>query len=255
MKLEQIAVQLYTLRDFCKTPDAIATSLEKVAAIGYKAVQASGLGPIAEEELVRLCSANGLSLCATHEGSDLILNEPEAIVTRLKKLNCKHTAYPYPGGIDFASIESVNGLINKLNKAGKVLADAGLTLSYHNHHHEFRKINGKIILEKIYAESDPRYLKAELDTYWVQFGGGDPVAWCAAMKGRLPLLHLKDYRINENNEPKFAEIGQGNLNWPAIIATAEASGCEWFIVEQDQTPGDPFDSLKISFDYLRTLVS
>lgn len=255
MKLEQIAVQLYTLRDYCKTPEAIASSLKKVATIGYKAVQASGLGPISEEELVRLCSANGLALCATHEGSDRILNEPEAIVTRLKKLNCKHTAYPYPSGVDFSSLESVNALISKLNAAGKVLADAGLTLSYHNHQHEFRKINGKTILEKIYAETDPRYVKAELDTYWVQYGGGDSVAWCAAMKGRMPLIHLKDYKVNENNEPKFAEIGQGNLNWPAIIATAEASGCEWFIVEQDQTPGDPFESLKISFDYLRTLVS
>lgn len=255
MKLEQVAVQLYTLRDHCKTPEAVANSLEKVAAIGYKAVQASGLAPMPEEDLVRLCSANGLMLCATHEGSDQILNEPDAVATRLHKLGCKHTAYPYPGGIDFTSPESVNGLIQKLNHAGKVLADAGLTLSYHNHQHEFRKLNGQVILEKIYAETDPRYLLAELDTYWVQYGGGDPIAWCASMKGRMPLLHLKDYRINAANSPEFAEIGHGTLNWPAIIATAEAGGCEWFIVEQDQTPGDPFDSLKMSFEYLRTLAS
>ncbi len=70
-------------------------------------------------------------------------------------------------------------------------------------------------------------------------------------KGRLPLLHMKDYMVNDENAPQFAEIGVGNLPWPQIIAAAEESGCEWFIVEQDTCPGDPFDSLQISFDYIR----
>ena len=46
------------------------------------------------------------------------------------------------------------------------------------------------------------------------------------------------------------EIGSGNLDWPRLIPAAEKSGCQWFIVEQDTCPGDPFDSLKSSFDHL-----
>lgn len=251
MKIQQVAAQLYTLRNFCKTPEDIAASLSKVAAIGYRAVQASGLGPIEESELVRLCQKNGLTLCATHEGGAQILEQPEKVVERLRKLGCKYTAYPFPGGIDFASEESVAGLIARLDRAGRVLADAGQVLCYHNHHHEFRRLNGRVLLERIYAETNPRYVQGEIDTYWVQYGGGDPVAWCQRLANRLPLLHLKDFRINRESAIEFAEIGHGNLNFPAIVAAAEAAGCEWFIVEQDTCPGDPFDSLRLSFEYIQ----
>jgi len=63
---------------------------------------------------------------------------------------------------------------------------------------------------------------------------------------------MKDFAITPDNKIAFAEIGQGNLDWPRIVAAAEASGCEWFIVEQDVCPGDPFDSLRQSFEYIRT---
>jgi hypothetical protein len=36
------------------------------------------------------------------------------------------------------------------------------------------------------------------------------------------------------------------------VAAAERVGCEWFIVEQDVTPGDPFDSLERSFRYVQS---
>jgi len=93
-----------------------------------------------------------------------------------------------------------------------------------------------------------------MDTYWVQFGGGDPVGWCRCLAGRLPILHLKDYRVNEESEVEFCEVGYGNLNFPEILKQAEKSGCQWFAVEQDTCPGDPFESIAKSFDYLQTLV-
>ncbi len=247
MKIEQVAVQLYTLRDFCKTPEDIAKSFEKVAAMGYKAVQASALGPIEPDALLKIAADNGLTICATHEASDLIRTEPEKVVEKLAALNCKYTAYPYPSGVDFGSEESVKSLIDDLGKATEVLKAAGQVLTYHNHHVEFRKMGGKTIMDIIY-DSIP--IDGEIDTYWVQYGGADPVAWCKKLKGRLPLLHLKDFKINEKNEIDMAEVGNGNLDFAGIIKEGEASGCEWFIVEQDRTPGDPFDSLKMSFDYI-----
>lgn len=250
MKLQQVAAQLFTLRDYLKTPADFAASMKKVRAIGYPAVQLSGLGPIPEEEIVRVCAGEGLTICATHEGTAAILDTPQAIVAKLKKLGCKHTAIPSPGGAKLETLNDVKAFAARINAAGKVLADAGLTLSYHNHHMEFRRMAGKPVLEHIYNLTDPRYLKGEPDTYWVQVGGGDPVAWCKKLKGRLPLLHMKDYAIDAENNPVFAEIGNGNLNWKKIIAAAEKSGCEWFIVEQDTCPGDPFDSLKRSFEYI-----
>lgn len=251
MKLSQLAAQLYTVRDFCKTPTDIAVTLKKISAIGYPAVQASGLGPIDAAELVALARDAGLVICATHEPGDMILNRPQEVVARLQKLGCRHTAYPFPAGIVLESYEDVLAFAARLDAAGKVLHEAGLTLSYHNHHLEFRRVGDALILETLYRETDPRYLQAEIDTYWVQYGGADPVAWCQRMDRRLPLLHLKDFAINKEGQIVFAEIGAGNLFWPLIIEAADKSGCEWFIVEQDICPGDPFESLQTSFNFIR----
>jgi len=251
VNIDQVALQLYTLRDSLKTPSDIAAALRRVREIGYRAVQVSGLGPIEPGELREMLDGEGLTLCATHESADEILDAPERVVERLRALGCDLTAYPYPRGVDFGSEGSVQELIQKLDHAGKVLAQAGMTLCYHNHQHEFRRLGDRLILERIYGETDPRHLQGEIDTYWVQYGGGDPVAWCEKLSGRLPILHLKDYQVGVDNQPTFAEIGRGNLDFKAIVAAAEASGCRWFAVEQDTCEGDPFDSVRESFEYIR----
>lgn len=252
MKLNQVAAQLYTCRDLLKTPAEIAKTLRRVREAGYTAVQISGMGPIAEEELNAILDGEGLTCCATHENGAVILNETQKVIERLQKLRCSYTAYPFPAGIDFASEESVSTLIAQLDAAGAALAAAGMTLCYHNHQHEFRKLGGRTILDRIYNETHPRHVQGEPDTYWIQFGGGNPVEWCEKLTGRLPLIHLKDYSITAENVPTYCEIGSGNLNFAEIIAAAEKSGCQWYIVEQDECPGDPVDSLRQSLDFIKT---
>jgi sugar phosphate isomerase/epimerase len=251
MKLHQVAAQLYTCRDLLKTPADIASTLRRLREVGYTAVQVSGMGPIAEEELNAILDGEGLVCCATHEPADRILNETPQVIERLQKLRCAYTAYPFPAGVDLSSGESVDALIAKLDAAGAAMAAAGITLCYHNHNQEFRKLGGKTILDRIYDQTDPKHLQGEPDTYWVHFGGGENVEWCEKLAGRLPLIHLKDYETNEENKPALCEIGKGNLNFKRIIAAAEKSGCKWFIVEQDTCPGDPVDSLKQSFEYIK----
>jgi len=252
MNANQVALQLYTLRDYMKTREDVAFTLKRVVSIGYPAIQISGMpeGLYTEAEMVELCRELGLVICATHEPSDRVLAHPEQVVERLRGLDCAYTAYPFPRDIDFGSEQSVANLIKGLHASGKTLADAGQVLTYHNHHHEFRKLNGRLILERLYDETDPRYVQGELDTYWVQFGGGDPVDWCRRLKNRLPLLHLKDYKINDDAKVTYAPIGEGNLHWPAIIEAAEEAGCLWYIVEQDTCEGDVFDSVARSLDFI-----
>ncbi|MDQ8188379.1 sugar phosphate isomerase/epimerase [Pelagicoccus sp. SDUM812002] len=253
-KLEQFGVILYTLRDFVKTREDALATFDKVSEIGYKSVQVSGLSAdlFSEEELVDTLGERGLSICATHESGDEILHQTEKVIDRLKKLGTRYTAYPFPAGIDFSNEESMDGLITGLNEAGRKMADAGLVLCYHNHHHEFQLSRGKTILQRIYEETDPRFLQAEIDTFWVQRGGGSPVGWLRSLKGRSPLLHMKDYRLKpESLDADYAEIGNGNMDFVEIVKAAEAAGCEHYIVEQDTCPGDPFDSLSQSFEYIR----
>ena len=223
--------------------------------MGYQAVQVSKVGPIDTRELALMLDGEGLICCATHEPSEIILNEPEKVAEKLHLLDCAYTAYPYPVDVDFGSEESFGKLTSALTKSGRALREAGCTLCYHNHQIEFRKLGGKIALERLYDEIDPADLKAELDTYWVQYGGGDPVAWARNLSGREPLIHLKDYRIDADNTPQFADLGAGTLHLPDIIRAAEQGGCEWFIVERDPSPGDPFDSLKASYEYLERVIA
>lgn len=249
MKISQVAAQLYTLRNQCKTESDIAQTLEKVAKIGYQAVQASALGPIPEANLLQLCKDNGLTLCATHESLAALLDTPDQIIERLQKLECKHTALGSPGNVDLASREGVMDYCRNVDVAAQKFAAAGISLSHHNHHFEFRKLGDKPVLQVILENTE--HLGFEVDTYWVQYGGANPESFIKLCQNRVPLLHLKDYAIDAEKKPYFAEIGNGNLEFPAIIAAAKQGGCQWFIVEQDSTPGDPFDSLQISFDYIK----
>lgn len=248
MEKNIIAAQLYTLRDYLKTPEDVAKSMKKVKEIGFDAVQVSGMGPIETSELKKILDGEGLTCCATHENGQVIFEDTQKVIDRLLELDCKYTAYPFPH-IKPDTEEACMELAKGLNEAGKKMAAAGLVLTYHNHAIEFEKFGGRTVLDIIYGETDPEALQGEIDTYWVQYGGGCPVEWCEKLKNRLPLLHLKEYGI-VGNEVKMLEVGSGNLNWKKIVSTAKDAGTEWFIIEQDVCRIDPFDSLKMSLEYL-----
>lgn len=251
MKLDQVALILYTLRDHCKTPSDLNKTLGKVKEIGYPAVQVSGIGEVDPAELRKMLDDNGLVACATHEPGARILQETDAVIDKLKTLGVTHTAYPYPKDIDFADPAALDTLVAQLDAAGAKMADAGLVLMYHNHAIEFVRHKGVPFLQYVYDHTDPKHLQAEPDTYWLQAGGVNPVTFIEPLKGRLPVLHIKDYVYSPANRPVPCEIGSGWLDFPAIIAAAEACGCQWFVVEQDTCPGDPFDSVKQSFEYIQ----
>jgi sugar phosphate isomerase/epimerase len=246
----QIAVQLYTLRDHCRTAPELAATLARVKAIGYDAVQISGVGPIPADEIRRICADAGLAICATHEPSKVIVEEPQKVIDRLGTLGCRYTAYPHPHWMPSNEAE-VRRFADDLQRSGAALRKAGMVLCYHNHSQEFRKFGGKTMLDWIYDAGDPCDLQGEPDMYWVQAGGGNPVEWCARLYRRLPLLHLKDYGIDAENRPATFELGAGTLDFAAIISAAARSGCLWYIVEQDNCPGgDPFASIAQSRRHL-----
>ncbi|MFW5829275.1 MAG: sugar phosphate isomerase/epimerase family protein [Planctomycetota bacterium] len=255
MDISQIALTLFTIRDHCRTEDDFKRSLARLREIGYQTVQISAV-PLEPDLIRRCCDEAGLRICATHEPSKVIVEEPQTVVEKLQILGCDATAYPHPH-VGLADQTAVDGLARQLDESGAVLREAGQVLTYHNHAHELIKIGGTTILQQFYDKTDPRNLQGEIDTYWIQRGGENPVAWCERLQDRLPLLHLKDYQmVPGEREQYFGAIGDGNLDWPAILRAAEASGCRWYIVEQDKfwINDDPFEAAKRSFDYLTQLV-
>jgi sugar phosphate isomerase/epimerase len=252
MPKPQLAAQLYTIREFTQTAEAFAESMAKVRAIGYTAVQVSAIGPIPHEQVKAIVDEAGLTICITHIGHDRLWNELDDVIAQHQLWDCKHVAIGSMPGPYRTDQSGFLRFAEEASAVGKRLHDAGLTFSYHNHSFEFVRFGKRTGLDLLYEESDPRYLQAELDTYWIQHGGGDPAAWVRKMKGRMPVVHLKDMVIVEG-EPTMAEIGEGNLNWPAILAACAEAGVEWYAIEQDICRRDPFESLKISYDNLRQM--
>ena len=246
MKKSQLAVQLYTLRDYLKTPGAVDRAFAKIREIGYEAVQISGVAaPLAAVK--KAADNNGLVICATHAATPDLLGNRAKVADELAMLGCKHTAFSCVSDFQIIDRGAVLEFAGEMEKAAQELNQHGLTFSYHNHNMEFGKIDGEYILDLIYANAP--HLLAEIDTYWVQYGGCDPAEWIEKYAGRQILFHLKDFR------PLFftattAPVGTGNLKWQKIIPAAEKAGAQWFIVEQDSCAKNPFDSLKDSYDYL-----
>ena len=246
-----IAAQLYTLREHLKTPTDIASSLVKVRQLGYEAVQVSGLGPIEPAQLKDAADQAGVRIIATHIGFERIRNEPQAVIADHQLWACRHVAI---GGLptEYRNEEGFHRFALEASAAARPLVEAGLTCSYHDHSFELERFGGRTALEILYAESDPQVFSAEIDTYWIQHGGGNPVSWLHRLKGRCHLVHLKDMAM-KGSQQLYAEVGEGNLEWPAILAACREAGVEWYIVEQDTCQRDPFESLGISLINLRRL--
>jgi sugar phosphate isomerase/epimerase len=249
----KLAAQLYTVRDFTKTADDFRTSMAKIADIGYTAVQVSGIGPIPHEEVKAITDAYGLTICITHVGFDYLQNDLEAAIAQHKLWDCPNVAIgSMPGSYREGGEAGFMQFAEDATEIGRRLADAGLTFSYHNHSFEFVRFGRRTGLDIVYEESDPRYLMAELDTYWVQHGGGDVIDWIDRLAGRMPVIHFKDMVIHEGKQT-MAEIGEGNLNWRGILDACVEAGIDWYAIEQDVCLRDPFESLRISYDNLKAM--
>ncbi len=249
----QIACQLYTLRDFCKTPPDIATTLKRVKQIGYDAVQVSGVGKIEPQEMANILKGEGLTCCVTHMPMDQMKNEPEALAERHKLWGCQYTAIGGFGWSGDLSAQSWLDFAKEYSQIGQTLAKLGLFVGYHNHSHELAKIGGQTMLDLLWKNFD-QSIWMEIDTYWITHGGGDPIQWINKVAGRIPCVHLKDMGIKPDRTQFMAEVGEGNLNFPGIIEACRKAGTKWFIVEQDNCNGrDPFESIAVSLKNLKAL--
>jgi sugar phosphate isomerase/epimerase len=247
----RIAAQLYTLRNFLKTPEDISNSLKKVKQIGYQAVQVSGVGPIGDQELKDLTDREGLTICATHVGYDDLTQNIDAVIKKHKIWNCQYVGL---GGLPQpyrTSSEGYAAFAKEATEIGKKLSDAGLKFIYHNHDFEFAKYDGKTGMDILFEQTNPDFVDFELDVYWVQAGGADPIAWIHKVDGRMKVVHFKDMLITPDREQRFGEVGEGNMNFKGILQACEEIGVEWAPVEQDQCyDREPFESLTISYNNL-----
>ncbi|MFB3787508.1 MAG: sugar phosphate isomerase/epimerase family protein [bacterium] len=252
----RIGMILYTIRDFLKTPDDIARSLAKVKQIGYDNIELAGLGPIDNARLARIVKDNALTVISAHASWDGLTKEIQKEIDQYKELGCNHlviSALP----TEFRSTKGFHQFAQVASGIGQKLADAGMFLAYHNHSFEFVKYGAQTGQEILRTASDPKYFGFEIDTYWVQDGGADPADWIRKAAGRVRMVHMKDMAmlpVEKEFHPKrvFAEVGEGNLNWPAILEASKAAKVQYYIVEQDTCQRDPMESIAISLRNMKS---
>ena len=256
MTRKNITAQLFTLRDYCKTPEDLAVSLEKVAKIGYGSVQASGICPIGAKELRALADKNGLDVVVTHRPFTEF-DTPEALAKTIAyhaELGCP---YPGIGAMPAGYARSREGFIQfgrTLRPIADEIAKNGMHLVYHNHAFEFCKFGDKTGHELIF-ENAGENLFAEIDTFWVTAGGKEPSEYIRHFDGRLDVIHCKDFGVKPDATRIMREVGEGNENWPAIMESCAAAGVKYFAVEQDDCNGkDPFECMATSFENLRRML-
>lgn len=247
MRLDQIALQLYTVRRLAAVD--LPGTLRAVAAAGYRAVEVAGLPETAPGELGRLLDAAGLRVVAAHESIEHLRDDATAVADRLAEIGCPRAIVPWLPEGDRRTADDVRRFAAELGGFARSFAERGIGLGYHNHWFEFAPLDGTTVWDVLLAELPPE-VELELDLYWAAVGGRDPVAEIRATADRVRLLHMKDRAPGP--EPHDAPAGEGNLPFPEIIEAARATGVEWYIVEQDE-PREPLDDITSAYRFLESL--
>ena len=136
-----------------------------------------------------------------------------------------------------------------LEPLAKKVVEEGFVFGYHNHAFEFKPQNGKPGLDVFYETADPRLIQAEIDTYWVAYGGADPAQYIKKLKGRVPQVHLKDGKLG--GKPLYLEAGEGELDWDGILAACYDAGVEFAAIELDTCPRDCLESVRMSAEFFQ----
>lgn len=250
----QAGIQMYSLREFTKNLEDLKRTMERVAEIGYKTIQVSGMGVQDARDIQRVMEENDLTVISTHESWPRVKDETQAVIDDYRTYGAKHIAI----GIlprEYQDLAGLERFLQEYSEVEPLLKEAGMDFSYHNHNHELVKYAGKTWLEHLYERASGDTLKAEIDTYWITAGGGDPAEWVQRYGDRMPLLHVKDMCITVEREQHFAPVGEGNLNWKAILdAARESQSIQYVLVEQDSFYGDdPFEAVAKSYKNLKKM--
>ena len=245
----KLGAQLYTVRQYTQNEKDFAETIKKIAAIGYKYVQVSGIASdISPCSIKQIIEDNNIKVILTHTSPYRIINETGKVIEEHDIFGC--------GGIGIGGMwdyeKSANGykkFVDDFSPAVEKIKRSGKVFLYHNHRFEFEQYDGKTGMEILLENTDKDGFKLTFDTYWAQAGGVDPSQFIKKHYDRIFAVHLKDMTVI-NDKIEMTEVCTGNMNFARILKICEKNDIIWHFVEQDEVRMDAFDSMKISFDNL-----
>jgi sugar phosphate isomerase/epimerase len=240
-----IALQLYTVRR--EVTNDFQGVLRRVADIGYVGVE-GGLYLFADEQREHLSFVRGLGLQVPSVGvGKLPIDESkQRLMERAVQAGCKYVMLSQSAD-EYKSIDSIKAVAERLNEADEVIRRVGLTLCYHNHWWEFESRFGEKSAHELLREYVAPTVNFELDVYWAQTGGGDPVSEVKKLGSRAPLLHIKDGPAVKG-QPMTA-VGEGKVDNAGVIQASQEHA-SWVIIELDECATDMLEAVEKSYIYL-----
>ena len=271
MEKRPVAYQIYSARE--EAAQDLNAVLATLKGLGYDGVEFAGFYGHTAEEVKVMLDANGLVAISSHVPFVQIEADMFGVIAYHQAIGCKYIAVPYlddktrPGAPGFAHAIAV------IDKFGRLLKEAGMTLLYHNHDFEFVTMSGMYGLDFLYEALPADVLKTEIDVCWVKYAGENPADYIRKYAGRCPIVHLKDFvgrkedgstpyaliGLDENEKKdtqafEFRPFGYGSQNVEEVVTAGIESGAEWFIIEQDQSIGrTPLEAAELSIGTLKKI--
>lgn len=234
-----LGIAPYTFRkSFAK---GLAATLDTIKMMGFTEIEGGGGKDISPEAFKKLCDDRGLSIPGTGVPYEQLVKDPAGIAARARSLGATFVMCSWiPHTKGNFSLENAKQAVADFNAAGKILKENGITLCYHAHGYEFQPHEKGTLLDYIFENTNPEYVSFEMDVFWIQFGGGDPLALLKKYGSRWKLMHLKDLRKGttkdltgltgpENNVP----LGEGELDIPGILKQAKKIGITHYFIEDE----------------------
>ena len=259
---KDIGLQLYSIRQLIGNAEKFAANgesiLTELGKMGYTTVETASYNDgmiygMTPEDFKACVEKAGLKALSTHTTRGLSADELKAgapseetmqwwdkCIAAHKAAGMEYVVTPSQGVPE--TLKDLQTWCDYHNAIGKKCAEAGLKYGYHNHSHEFRKVEDEVMLDYMITHTDPQYVFFEMDVYWTVMGKASPVAYFKKYPGRFRLLHIKDYR----------EIGQsGMVGFDAIFNNAETAGVEHIVVEAEAFDNeDMMEGVRACADYL-----
>lgn len=251
-----ISLQLYSVRDY--TARDFPAAMQQVAEIGYTHVELAGFGNLkSAAEARKALDAAGLKVSGAHIPLER-WPELEAILDEADTLDNQNLIVPWLAEKS-RTTDGYRHVARVLNESSIAAKSRGKRVAYHNHDFELRPPTDAPAgsarpcgLDLLWSNTDPGSVFAELDLFWLKVGGVDPLAYLRRLGQRVLLLHLKDQ--SRTDPGKFAEVGTGTLDFPALMRAAAEQNVQYAVVEQDDCYGqDSMAVVRTCFDNLQKM--
>ena len=251
MAKAQVGIQLIIFGK--RSQSDLAGVLSDVAGVGYAGFE--GGAPATQEDFKRLQAIVKQSTI-TYLGGHLGLGDladTDALRRRISNVKALGGAFLISSGNSgLKTIDAYLDAAKALSEAGRLCQEQGIAFCYHNHHWEFRTIDGQTPMHAMIAATDPKLVKLCTDVSWVHVGGESPAEFIDRYRDRCVYFHFKD-GTGGDGAGDFRELGRGVVEIPAALKAALSCNPAWIVVEQDATQMDPVDSCRISRECLKSL--